>query len=96
MLHKELKKCNMLYAFKAQLLRCKLRKSNAKRQAIDLFHAFQRLYSFALRFYEIETLLPQYDVSRLRIILRKLLYFTFPITTELTKKRNNQTRNSKR
>ena len=67
-----LKRCNTLYAFKVQLFRSQFSKSNAQRQAIDLFHAFQRLHSFALKFYEIETLLPRYDVGRLRIILRKL------------------------
>lgn len=36
LIQKELKNCNMFYAFKAQLFRFKLSKSNAKRQGIEL------------------------------------------------------------
>lgn len=53
----------MFYAFKAQLFRFKLDKSYAQRQAIELFHVLQRLYSLASWFYEIEKLLRRYNVS---------------------------------
>jgi len=49
-----------------------------------------------MRFYDTETRLSPYNVSKLRTICRKLLYFPFQITIELTKKRKQPNKKLKK